>query len=238
MSDAGAHEWEHGGDDAVAAEYVLGVLPADERRTAAARIEAEPEFARMVDRWEVRLSPIASGYPEVEPPASVRQALEVRLFAASPASKRAGLWESLAFWRGLTLAALAALVLYAAIPFVAPPGVEPPVARFIASLAPQDSDVHYMAMYDPATDDVGLSHLSGARAEGRDFELWMIEGGNPPHSLGVIPEGEAIRIALDESAREKMASGAVFAISLEPRGGSPTGQPTGPVVAAGDLKEI
>ncbi|TIM97823.1 MAG: anti-sigma factor, partial [Mesorhizobium sp.] len=28
------------------------------------------------------------------------------------------------------------------------------------------------------------------------------------------------------------------AVSLEPSGGSPTGQPTGPVVAAGDLKSI
>jgi anti-sigma-K factor RskA len=35
-----------------------------------------------------------------------------------------------------------------------------------------------------------------------------------------------------------IASGALFAISLEPEGGSPTGQPTGPVVAAGDLRSI
>jgi len=30
----------------------------------------------------------------------------------------------------------------------------------------------------------------------------------------------------------------VLAISLEPQGGSTTGAPTGPVVAAGDLKTI
>ncbi len=35
-----------------------------------------------------------------------------------------------------------------------------------------------------------------------------------------------------------MISGAVFAISVEPDGGSTTGQPTGPVVAAGDLRAI
>jgi len=30
----------------------------------------------------------------------------------------------------------------------------------------------------------------------------------------------------------------LFAISLEPHGGSPTGQPTGPVVASGDLRAM
>ncbi|WP_287200988.1 anti-sigma factor, partial [Mesorhizobium sp.] len=36
----------------------------------------------------------------------------------------------------------------------------------------------------------------------------------------------------------KLAQGAVLAVSVEPAGGSPTGQPTGPVVAAGDLKNV
>ena len=37
--------------DALAAEYVLGSLPADERRAAEARYAADPEFRRMVSRW-------------------------------------------------------------------------------------------------------------------------------------------------------------------------------------------
>ena len=34
------------------------------------------------------------------------------------------------------------------------------------------------------------------------------------------------------------ATGSTLAISIEPRGGSPTGQPTGPVVAAGTLERL
>lgn len=238
MSVADTHDWEHGSDDAVAAEYVLGVLPADERRTVSARIEAEREFARLVDGWEVRLVPLASGYAEVEPPASVRQALEARLFAAMHvATRKAGIWESLAFWRGLAVAALAALALYVAVPVLTPPAAGP-AERLVASLAPQESDVHYFVVYDATTRDVGLSHVTGARAEGRDFELWVIEGENPPASLGVIPAGSSVHLAVNEEMRERIESGAVFAISMEPQGGSPTGQPTGPVVAAGDLREI
>jgi anti-sigma-K factor RskA len=54
----------------------------------------------------------------------------------------------------------------------------------------------------------------------------------------VIPAGASVHLAVDDALRRHIASGAVFAISLEPAGGSPTGQPTGPVVAAGDLKTI
>ncbi|TIW66389.1 MAG: anti-sigma factor, partial [Mesorhizobium sp.] len=46
---------ERGGDDLFAAEYVLGVLAADERQIASRRIEADAAFARLVDRWEVHL---------------------------------------------------------------------------------------------------------------------------------------------------------------------------------------
>lgn len=229
---------ERGGDDMLAAEYVLGVLPAEERQAAGRRADSETEFARLVDAWEARLAPLASAYPEIEPPASVKPAIDRRLFAAgSTASARPGLWSSLAFWRGLAAVAVAALAIYVAVPYVNPPAEQEPV-RLVASLAAEGSDVKYLAVYDAAHHEVGLSHVAGERASGRDFELWMIEGQKPPVSMGVIPSGSSVHIALSSEVQEKLSSGAVLAISLEPSGGSPTGQPTGPVVAAGDLKNI
>jgi len=56
--------------------------------------------------------------------------------------------------------------------------------------------------------------------------------------MGIIPPGATTHVAVSAEERKKLAQGAVLAISLEPAGGSPTGQPTGPVVAAGDLKRI
>ncbi|QKC87602.1 anti-sigma factor [Mesorhizobium sp. NZP2234] len=231
---------ERGGDDLFAAEYVLGVLPAEERQIAIRRIDAEAEFARLVDGWEVHLSPLGAAYPEIEPPASVKPAIDRRLFASTAATSvdaRAGLWSSLAFWRGLAAAAVAALAIYIAIPYVNPP-VALPQARLVASLAADGSDVKYLAVYDAAHHEVGLSHVSGERAAGKDFELWMIEGKNPPVSMGIIPVGSTAHIVVSPAAQQKLAQGAVLAVSLEPAGGSPTGQPTGPVVAAGDLKSI
>jgi len=230
---------ERGGDDLLAAEYVLGVLAADERQIASRRIDAETGFARLVDAWEVHLSPMAAAYPEVEPPASVKPAIDRRLFAsaATRAEPSGGLWSSLGFWRGLATAAVAALAIYVAVPFVRPPVVQPQ-ERLVASLAADGSDVKYLVVYDAGRRDVGLSLVSGQRAAGKDFELWMIEGKNAPVSMGVIPAGQTIHMAVTPAVQQKLAQGAVLAVSVEPTGGSQTGQPTGPVVAAGDLKGI
>ncbi|RUW45751.1 anti-sigma factor [Mesorhizobium sp. M1A.F.Ca.ET.072.01.1.1] len=231
---------ERGGDDLLAAEYVLGVLAADERQIASRRIDTEAGFARLVDAWDAHFAPIAAAYAAVEPPASVKAAIDRRLFASSVVNSTApstGLLGSLAFWRGLAAAALAALVVFVALPLVNPP-LPQPETRLVASLAADNSNVKYLAVYDAARHEVGLSLVSGERGAGKDFELWMIEGKNAPVSMGVIPAGQSARMAVTPAVQEKLAQGAVLAVSLEPAGGSPTGQPTGPVVAAGDLKGI
>ena len=239
MSAAEQNGGERDDGDMIAAEYVLGVLPAAERAEAARRVEVEPGFAALVDRWEMALSPLAMAYPSVEPPASVKQAVDRRLFSSPPATvATGGFWTNVAVWRGIAAAALAALLLVVAMPYLNPPPQETPQARLVASLAADGSDVRYLVVYDAGRGDVALSHVSGERSAGHDFELWMIDGSNSPVSMGVIPIGAATHLELAPAARQKLASGAVLAVSLEPSGGSPTGQPTGPVVAAGDLKSI
>jgi anti-sigma-K factor RskA len=238
MTLTGEHGPERESDDLIAAEYVLGVLSAAERQEASRRVESEPAFARLVDAWEARLSPLADAYAPAEPPQSVKAAIDRRLFAsASPSSApRAGMWASLGFWRGLAAAAVAGLAISLALPYLQPPAQ--PQVRLVASLAADSSNVKYLAVYDAAHHNVGLSHLSGERDQGKDFELWLIEGDKPPVSLGVIPVGAATTVSVTQSIQQQIEQGAVLAVSVEPPGGSPTGQPTGPVVATGDLKNI
>lgn len=230
---------ERGGDDEmIAAEYVIGVLPAGQRADAARRIDVDSAFAQLVDRWEVWFAPIAASYRPVEPPASVKPAIDRRLFASersSPAGRlERGLWGSLGFWRALAAVALAALALYVAVPLINP--VRGPLPQMVASLEADGTDVRYLALYDPGTKDVSLSHVSGERGD-RDFELWLVEGQNAPVSLGVIPAGETVRVHVAPATAARLTRGIALAISLEPRGGSPTGTPTA-VVAAGGLHDI
>jgi anti-sigma-K factor RskA len=65
-----------------------------------------------------------------------------------------------------------------------------------------------------------------------DLELWALQAGETqPRSLGVMP-ASGIRLVAP------LAAGTQLMVSLEPRGGSPTGSPTGPVLYGGRLSEL
>src|SRR5215472_2642719 len=57
--------------DALAAEYVLGTLSADEREQAEALLAIDPGFAEIVRVWERRLGELNVMVEAVEPPAEV-----------------------------------------------------------------------------------------------------------------------------------------------------------------------
>jgi anti-sigma-K factor RskA len=64
---------------ALAAEYVLGSLDADERRQAQALIESDTDFAALVRSWERRLGELNAMVESVEPPAEVWRGILARL---------------------------------------------------------------------------------------------------------------------------------------------------------------
>jgi len=70
----------------------------------------------------------------------------------------------------------------------------------------------------------------------RVFELWAIAPGTArPRSLGIIPANGELKLSpLPPDLRD----GVTLAISVEPLGGSPTQQPTGPVVFVGIVNAV
>jgi anti-sigma-K factor RskA len=66
--------------------------------------------------------------------------------------------------------------------------------------------------------------------------LWLIAGGNAPVSLGVLPDSGIVALAFPVDLKDQLR-GATLAISDEPDGGSPTGQPTGAVLATGVVSD-
>lgn len=231
------HELTEGGDDLLAAEFVLGSLPTALQAELARRVEQDAGFARLVAEWEERLAPMAEGFLPADLPPGVKRALDLRLFGQAP--PRRGIWSSLALWRGLAGGATAAFLLAVTLPGMrlAPPA-ELPGDRLAASLTATGSSVTYLVLYDSATGSVSLAHIAGDPVEGRDFQLWIARGTEAPVSLGVIPAGVSTRVETTDQIRALMTTAAHMAISLEPPGGSPSGQPTGPVLAVGDLLDI
>ena len=64
-------------------------------------------------------------------------------------------------------------------------------------------------------------------------ELWLIADGTPI-SLGLLPEQGSLRLQPSAELRAQLFN-ADLAVSVEPQGGAPGGQPTGPIIDHGRL---
>lgn len=229
--------------EAEAMDYALGAGSRAERKAAEVRLVSDPDFRAAVERWQAVLSPLDEATPAEAPPPSVWAAIAAEVQPqprrAAPAPAPAGgWWNSLGLWRllGVGGTALAALAL---VLVVQPQSGPAPVAggpALVATLADADGKPLIAAAFDPASGQVRFAPVAAPDgAAGKVPELWVIEGKNPPRSLGVIDVAAGSSHSI---ARERLAGlkpGAVLAISIEPVGGSPTGAPTGPVIATGTL---
>lgn len=216
----------------LAAEYVLGVLDAGARREAERRLAQDPAFAAEVDYWEERLGGLASEVAPVAPPAHVWSRIDAEL---APKPRRANLWNSLLFWRwsAIASAALAAASLAAIYVAVVSSNRAPLVATLDAS-----GRAGFIAAIDPGRATITIVPASLTNVEQRALELWLIAPGDQPRSLGLIEAGRPVRINVPAALAGRVTADAALAVSIEPPGGSPTGLPTGPVIASGKLTNL
>jgi anti-sigma-K factor RskA len=73
--------------DALAAEYVLGTLSADEREHAEALMSLDSGFAASIKQWERRLGELNVMVEAIEPPPEVWDKIKAQLGASAPAEQ-------------------------------------------------------------------------------------------------------------------------------------------------------
>lgn len=201
--------------DALAAEYVLGVLSFEDRLAAETRLKSDDDFGYRVARWVMHFEALNDAY-ESTPAPNLMPQIEERIFGRQQVKKRN--------WWGFIAGAGAAAALAVAVILVLPSQSVKP--ELTASLAADAQILAFNASYVDGT--LTLARTSGTDAvSGRDYELWVIVGEAAPVSLGVI------NAATTSLSLDALAPGSVLAITLEPAGGSPTGGPTGPVLISG-----
>lgn len=221
-------------DELLAAEYALGVLAGEERAAAVERAAREPSFAALIAAWEERLAPWAGEIDEAAPPPHLWDGIVAALPPAA-APQRGGLWQSLAFWRGLALAsgALAAACVAALVYFGTLSQPSPLVAAIDGG-----GHHHFVATVDRKRGTIAVVPAAFAAVPAKVPELWLIPAGGKPHPLGLLQAGQTVIITIPRALIPHTTRNAVLAVSLEPPGGSPTGQPTGPVIAQGKLTTL
>lgn len=223
--------------DLLAAEYVLGLLEGAELRAAETRAVADTAFATAVDRWSERFASLLAEAREVAPPPALWPSIERAIADAPGDANVVELRRRAALWRGYGIGATAVAAALIGAIVVRPPVVAPspaaPHSAMVATLAGGSGGAAMMASFDPV--ERSLTFAPGAMPPlpgGHAHELWIIPAGGAPHSLGVMPAGPG-RMAMPAPLAELVDARATLAVSVEPAGGSPTGAPTGPVVASG-----
>lgn len=222
----------------LAAELALGLLDGDALQDARALQRDDPDFAADVDRWHRHFELLFEQWPAHDAPPSLLRRLQAAAGIA-PAND-----NSPTFWKWTTAVA-SAVAAALAIVLVSQPTLQtlPPPGPVEA--APRQLAVAFDLGEAPGAVPA-LVNLTDRRIQmpsgldipaGRIAQLWLIEGQDAPKPIGLFeptPNGLAATITLNRD----LPAGAVLAISIEPPGGSPTGLPTGPVVATGQINPV
>jgi anti-sigma-K factor RskA len=218
--------------DGPAAEYVLGTLSMAERDELEAALAVDANLRELVESWEKRLAPLALALEPVAVPDHVRK----RIMEAIPGAINViRLERRVKLWRGLAIGAWAAASALAGVLILRPAQV-PEAGRYVAVLQSEGPGPAFVASVDLATGTISVRPVAAKTPAGKSYELWAAGAGREkPQSLGVIQGNFRIPVSRLGRLDKPALDDTIFAISLEPEGGSPTGQVTGPVLFTGKL---
>jgi anti-sigma-K factor RskA len=224
-------------DDFAAAEYVLGTLDPAERATLAARRLRDPELDEAIRAWEARLAPLAEAAPEIEPPHDLLPAIEARIRGAPAEATRdttvVVLQRSVTRWRAAAIAAslVAGLLVIGFVALETSRGLLP--REYVAILQKDAASPAFEVTVNLDKQELTVRPVLAQAPPGKAYELWLIDVKLGARSLGLV--GDRARAASLSAYDPAVVQNATFAVTVEPPGGSPTGQPSGAPVFVGKL---
>ena len=225
-------------DELLAAELAFGLLDGEERRAAEART-VERAFADAVEIWRGYAAGLLTG-PDTVPRPSVWTRIEARLGAKESA---AGPPATLRWWQAGALVASAAAIVLAVVAVERGPVAprSPQIAAVTRSSAPLVAVLTaprgrgvVTVSFDPGSGHIVSAPIHIAIGD-HSSELWVIPADGKPRSLGVVADKAPGWTKAPAAAAPEITPGVTLAISVEPVGGSRTGQPTGEVILSGKV---
>lgn len=214
---------------ALAADYAIGLMAAPARRRFEQLLLDDAALRVELAQWQESLATLTEALPEHPVPDRVWHGITSRI---EPQVLHVP--EKRPFWNWLRLTAaicsIAVLVFLGSL-------YNRDDARYRATLL--TADAQPALKVEAHADYLQVEPLTLAAVDAdRSLELWAIPADGKPISLGVIPAGGKGKVELSEVQKALIGKPIALAVSLEPKGGSPTGQPTGPVLYQGTLAAL
>jgi len=210
----------------LAGEYVLGLLRGPARRRFERLAMGSRTLSAEVTAWEGRFAQWALRLKPIEPPGYVEWRLMGRVRAESrPRGERL----RNTFWRSWAVAATVVLAVIIVTEKSTPPAQQK--AAEFALMADAKGNPLWLISVHPEANRVDMKAVTpNPVPAGKSYELWMIPDGGKPVPMGLMNETGQASETISADLVKRLAGAKALAISLEPQGGSPTGQPTGPVL--------
>lgn len=223
--------------DRLAAEFVLGNLRGAARSRLVTLMRRRPGLRAKVAQWEERLFPLVMRTPKVKPPPRVWRAIHARISPQATSGFGAGGWFRRFAMGGFAAAALAALVYIA----VAPPRA--PAFTMVAVLNDAHAQPGILVSWTPrqaANRELSVRILAHpSMPPGTSWQAWVLAGpAAAPTSLGFITTDQTQVLEVSPAAANALQGAVSVGVSVEPKGGSVTGRPSGPFVFEGSVLRV
>ncbi len=221
--------------DMLSVEYILGTLKGAARTRFEQLLKQRADWAQSFSWWESHIHLLADTVPAVNPPNKVWKNIEARLF-----NKRSNTNQSSSWWKSFALISTALAASLATILVLQSPKPADEITPAAIALLSTEKSQHGWLLSETknAKNEVEMKAISLASLETKPdnaFELWLLPADkSKPISLGLLPQQGFAKFKIPAQIVPLMAPGNL-AVSLEPVGGSPTGQPTGAVLYQGKL---
>ena len=165
--------------DLLAAEYVLGTLPADERAAVALRPANDKPFAAAIAAWEKRLAPLADAVTPQEAPSHVWDRIAARIdrLASTPAGTVTDIGvmdRRVRRWRATAIAAsalAASLLLFAGYREHTRPEQQ---KTLVAVLQKDAQSPAFLVSVDLEQKRLTIRAVSAPPHPGKSYELWLV----------------------------------------------------------------
>lgn len=217
--------------DRLASEFVLGNLRGAARRRLVALMAQRADLRARVEHWEELMYPFTVRAPRVKAPDQVWQKIHARISPRADKARARRLW-----WAGFATAAAACALLALLVVGLLPQAERP--SAMVALLHDRQAQPAILVSWTPRQ-AAGRQLLLKILAHpdmppNTSWEAWLIESdGAAPISLGLVTAEVNQLLTIPEAAARALPRVGAIAVTVEPKGGSPSGQPSLPYLFQG-----